>query len=389
MLVRGDRVIALMLNPDYDVQSDIHMQYLKKFDSFQIFSIQSILSPWGIRWIYRLNKTNWFMMWLRKKVRTWLIQISTSTKNAQIFMQSVNADICVFEFGGYASRGRYEIFKAAKALGIPTVCLPHGLNIFLNRDVTLEAKKAIASGTQYSKPYSQYDAYVYQSTHHRELDIAWGIDPEICHVLGSARFCPEWQRLNSALHEALRTSKDVGTRLKVVFVLPHWDYNVDLEKTIDFLVALSDEDWIYLVIKDHTYRTSNFPHHDYSQCARKSNVEIVYDTPSVSLVEWADTVITFSSSIGIEALLQDKFLIVPTYLHSNQTIYDESAAVFKVENVEMAILLLHKIHTADLARPTSLDKALLFARVIYGAESVHDVLDTYYKFLHSLIEKKE
>ena len=87
---------------------------------------------------------------------------------------------------------------------------------------------------------------------------------------------------------------------------------------------------IYLIIKNHTRAdTGLFP----KNIKVNSNVEVNSNTNSTSLINWADIIINFGSSIGIEAIIKKKILICPNYLHENNVIF---------EKVRLLIILLIK-----------------------------------------------
>ena len=88
-------------------------------------------------------------------------------------------------------------------------------------------------------------------------------------------------------------------------MLPHWIYNVDKEATLDLINKISNMENIYLIIKNHTRAdTGLFP----KNIKVNSNVEVNSNTNSTSLINWADIIINFGSSIGIEAIIKKKNL---------------------------------------------------------------------------------
>ena len=85
------------------------------------------------------------------------------------------------------------------------------------------------------------------------------------------------------------------------------------------------------------------------------------------MIRWSDAVINFGSSIGIEALLQEKTLIYPGYLHSNRTIFDETAAA-SLANDSIAVIdyLKDLRHDRALKIPSS-NIEEIYKSILYGA----------------------
>ena len=68
---------------------------------------------------------------------------------------------------------------------------------------------------------------------------------------------------------------------------------------------------------------------------------------SPSLVRWADVVINVASSIAIEALIQQRPIIYPFYLHKNKTIFDNPELVNLASGCEEVISLLNNHYKGE------------------------------------------
>ncbi|MCH8189176.1 MAG: hypothetical protein IIB66_10885, partial [Proteobacteria bacterium] len=101
-------------------------------------------------------------------------------------------------------------------------------------------------------------------------------------------------------------AEPTGARLKVVFMLPHWSYNVDREATLAAIEAMAREPSIQLVVKEHPRGTGGLPAEMKARLDRTAGAETVDGAASVALVAWSEAVICFGSSIGLEAHLQAK-----------------------------------------------------------------------------------
>ncbi len=376
-LQKGDSVTAVMLNPRYDIDSDPRLRFLRNFKNFDLQYIHLILAGRWAKWIYLIDGPRGMPALIRRKLRGLLRRCGFSLRRAEYFLQRIRPDASVFEWGGWGSRGRIEFFLAVKKQGIRKVCLPHGLNIYLNIDVTTRMKEHVQAGRLIRASNNQYDAYVFQSRYHSEQDIKLGISPKICHVLGSARYYPDWQKIQESFYSAFEPKHDTAKRLKVVFMLPHWEYNVKRIKTLKLIASLVKQDWIYLVVRDHTRGAGSLPEEMRRGLSGQTGFEVTASASSVSLIRWSDAVINFGSSIGIEALLQNKHLINPFFLHTNTTIFDKTAAAMRIGTMEDVVKVLEKIRDNKIEPISQENKQKLYRTVIYGGQDNYDVLQAY------------
>jgi hypothetical protein len=114
------------------------------------------------------------------------------------------------------------------------------------------------------------------------------------------------------------------------------------------------------------------------------NTEVVANVPSVSLIEWSDAIINFGSSIGMEAFLQNKPHLNPSYLHTNSTVFDETVAGYHPESNADTAGLVRALHNGDLEPAPEQLTEELYRRVIYGGNDEFDVLRQYRELIGSL-----
>ena len=73
--------------------------------------------------------------------------------------------MCAFEWSTPFARGELieKYFFAAKGIGITTIAIPHGCNVFLNSDVTVGYRKLIQRGIiPDQSDTSLFDYYIFQ-----------------------------------------------------------------------------------------------------------------------------------------------------------------------------------------------------------------------------------
>ena len=148
-------------------------------------------------------------------------------------------------------------------------------------------------------------------------------------------------------------------------MLPHCSYNVDKEKCLDLIELLISKEWIFLVIKDHARGDGGLPNDLRKKYNSLHNVEASISAHSPTLIEWSDIVISFST-IGLEALLQNKQLINPSYLHTNRTIIDETLACHLANNNHDVLKLIEKFSKGELDRIPEESKIKLYREIITG-----------------------
>ena len=99
---------------------------------------------------------------------------------------------------------------------------------------------------------------------------------------------------------------------------------------------------------------------------------------SPSLIGWADCVIVFGSSIGLEVVLQNKFLINPTFFHSNTTLYEYFGASHDVRTIGELNEVLQSIRNGSTKNDRNAIDALL-SEIVYAGGRKYDVPQYYYE----------
>ena len=361
VLEKKDNAYIIFIN-DYDYTSDYRISFLQKYSNLKIYK-------------FPLAYKNSF---IGKIIR----EICYNRYYCTSFLKKLKINACVFEWDEIHKRGLLgNFFHAAKKEGIPTFCVPHGFSIYLNNKASknvISIYEKTGRGPDYSNR-NGFDTYVYQSPHVLMRGIDWGQDPEKTFAWGCARYYPEWAKINLSLCPKFVPEKEVNSKIKVVFMLPHWDYNVDKEKCLDLIDKLIDKEWVYLIIKDHTRGvTGGLSNNLRKKYNSLHNVEASVSAHSPTLIEWSDIVISFGSSIGIEVLLQDKHLINPSYLHSNRTIFDETLACHLAKSHLVVMNLLKDYRNKVLKEIPLKNKDQLYREVIYGGKEEFNVLEYYY-----------
>lgn len=382
-LEEGHAAWAVLLDPTYSPDKDPRLRLLSEYERFYLEPIQEALGlPWAARLFPPQGYGSVGRTW--HKIRAGLARVGLSSKLARRWLDRVAPRVCIFEWGAGYTRGRSEFFAAATRSGLPRVALPHGLKYYLNQDMTPQMRRILEEGRQIRRNYAVYDAFVYQSEYHRDQDVELGMDPAICRVLGSARFCPEWEKVHTPLYPPFRAARDPGERTRIVMMVPHWEYNVDKQQTLALIQSLAQEQGIYFVVKEHPREALDLPDSVEAKLAATPAFERTRTANSVSLIRWADAVVNFGSSIGIEVIHQGKAMVYPSFLHENRTIYEITGACVETRDIEETRAVLTDSSRLSARQPTEEQIRALDALVVYGGRDPFDVLGAYTEMLREL-----
>ena len=112
---------------------------------------------------------------------------------------------------------------------------------------------------------------------------------------------------------------------------------------------------------------------------KSKNVIVNSSVDSPSLVRWSDVVINIASSIALEALIQQRPIIYPFYLHRNKTIFDTPELVNLASGCEEVLsLLINHYRGKKLFLPNKDFLRQFLINEVYGGEESNNVLKTYY-----------
>lgn len=143
---------------------------------------------------------------------------------------------------------------------------------------------------------------------------------------------------------------------------------------------------IFIVVKGHSRGSSSINNNE-SENFKKNKVILNSEAHSSSIIKWSDLVINFGSSIGIEAFLQKKIMINPTYLHTNQTIFDDNKLTYVSKSIDETVELIQKAKKNKLKLPNKSDLEVFFKKEIYGDNDAYNVPLSYFKKIKKISKK--
>lgn len=142
----------------------------------------------------------------------------------------------------------------------------------------------------------------------------FGIDH--VYALGSVRFLPEWLTIRQQFYEPYPIQ---GEHTRMVFFLSQpnanslWD---EVQHVLNFIAYFPQ---FQVIVKPHTRPIKGQP----GIQLPAAHITLDRETQSSALIDWADIVLVWGSSIALEAFLKDKTVLVFDYLHINRNLYAE------------------------------------------------------------------
>jgi len=142
---------------------------------------------------------------------------------------------------------------------------------------------------------------------------------------------------------------------------------------------LSEIPEVFIRLKGSTRKLEGLYHTEQEHFIDIENIVFSNSETSTSLIQWSDVVINFASSIGLEAVMQNKIILNPKYLHTNKTIFDDSGVVIDCDNsdsVQREIELL-KIRNNHAVTVDMKHRQEFYERFIQGNAFESNVLGKY------------
>lgn len=395
---RGNHPVAVYcINPEYDIQSDYRLKFLRELgvkvdDIYNAFDQQlgwmhRIIHFLFLRCIYVRKVVDradpqQLSFWSRvisrraKKTGFWLYDIMRDkfydTYNTKKFLEQSQARVLCFDWVRPRKYVVKPFLKAAKALSIPTVALPHGVFLYTNDSVKTRSKKE----GQFDR-YISFDHVIVQNRLFKETILKSGVAEDKIVVLGSARYCKEWMTQNNMiLPRKMQVTDGNSEKLKVVFMTTRPHYRIDVERMLKTFNLLANLDGIEVMFKPHT-RTG----HEATMYAGLPLANVA-DVSSVELCEWADVTLVIASSIIIETLIRRRPVLYLQYLHENTTEYEKMGACWIIHNEAELKEALFSLKDGQKDLPYSEKNVNLWLNeIINGGRRERDVLQDYEQFI--------
>ena len=366
--------VHVICNSHFEILSDLRFKYLAQSPFFHFHQLSLLPRNPGTS----NEKRGPLKLWA--KVGRELL---FSSIWATFFLRFYGIGCVVFTWGRPRAKGiQKRVFDACMFNRVRTVCIPHGLNIYRNYDVNSALREKWIKTSRWPdfSDRNGFDKYIVQTSRHLDQHVFWGMDCNKLLAAGSLRFLPSWVEFNNSLIDDSRLLGPTATdNYRLVFFIPHWRYNVDYEATISLILRLASIPKLEIFVKGHTrgdavsdstigqQKTSPLLHWN---CAEESP----------ALIRRANIVINFGSSVAIEAIVTGVPVIYPKYLHSNQTIFDDSGTVHMADNEDQVVEFLNQLKRGKLPGTSeSAVRAFLKSEVFNNLPNEEAVIKLYRK----------
>lgn len=381
------QVELLCFNPTYDLAGDFRLQFLAR--RYQVpcgYLYQAHLPTPAHRLAAglicgRTPMTPALVNWLHNQVRHRLFGRSW----AEQMLGRRRPDVLVLDWQRPKFFNVEPMLQAARALGIPIVALPHGMNLVTN---PLATNKALDEGhdQSFGQDWRYFDHSLVQFSLYRDRVIAGGVPPEKVRVMGSARFCPQWREVYKSIlpPDPALAGRGQG-RLKVVYMDQHHRMRLHQERVAETLQALAQRPGVDLLVKPATRGVGQAladPLWGVSSPAVRSLDCVAPESHSLNLILWADVVLCASSSICLDVLLEDKTFIYPRYTHDNHMLFEDYGACWQVDSPAELQAALAQAAQHPRQRPYGPQQVQDFlTEVVFGGVAGRDVLGEYARFI--------
>lgn len=381
------QVELLCFNPTYDLAGDFRVQFLTREYEVPcgylyqahlptpahrlvagLICGRSLLPPAAVDWIHERARFVLFG-------RGWPRQM----------LERRRPDVLVLDWQRPKFFNVEPMLQAARALGIPIVALPHGMNLVTN---LLCTNRAVEKGCDqnFGEDWKYFDYSLVQFELYRQRVIAGGVSPDKVLVMGSTRFCPEWREVYKSILPPDQALAGRGQgKLKVVYMDQHRRMRLHREQVAEAVLSLAQRPDLELLVKPATRGMSQAltdPEWGISSKEVSHLAKLTSDSHSLNLIRWADAVLCASSSICLEVLLEGKALIYPKFFHDNHMLFEEYGACWTVKSPAELVVALDQLARNSQQRPYSQQQVQGFLReAVFGGVVDRDVLGSYADFI--------
>jgi len=196
--------------------------------------------------------------------------------------------------------------------------------------------------------------------------------------IGVPRYAKEWIKIYR--EKILNNDKFIygeQENINIVLYMIHPKYNIQVESLLNMVEAINNISNINFVYKPHTRNGLNGIDVKRMKGFNASNIS------SVSLSEWADIGIDMGSSITIQLLIDRVPVIVPTFISTNSTIFQESGVCNEVSNIPELISIIDDIKCGKNEKNKNKKIDKFISDVVYGNRNYNNLLDS---FFHSIVK---
>jgi len=336
LLENGHKVNVLISNEYLDYENDYRLKFIEQKGAIVESGIKYSKFK-NLKIIFDFLKKIYFSksynFWKKKISFALLERLSKKIDLKEEYFKDKKIDVIIFDWTNPKGDNLVikSIFEYAKKNNKVTFCIPHGLNIYYNDKITSNYKKSDFHD------YNYFDYIVVNNEVYKNTLLKDGVEEKKLFVLGSARFSPEWIKINDEISPKIKLEK---TDKKILTFMPQQaQYNIDLQAQVKLIEEINKLDNYLIYFKPHT-RNQNEKFFD--KVSKLKNVRMANNILSSQLIDISDGIIVYGSSIVLEATYKSKLVLYPKFLHKNETIFEKYNGCEKFESLDEIIKYLEK-----------------------------------------------
>lgn len=381
------------ITPGYEISKDPRLSYLTTVRQIPT----RFLHMQSRRWLTRLygRAISWAhgtQSRIASALRNKFLNLTGSKLSGRIygrawareFLDRESPSLLIFDWQRPKIATALSLVAEAEKRGIPKVALPHGADIVTNTVLTWTAQSA-GSITPWGKFYADFDRVVVPNQWRARSVTEGGYPVERIDILGSARFSEGGRQI---LDRCLATSRYARekTQEKMRFLFMDQDplYLLYPDRILSTLERLAKLPYIDLVFKPST---ATLGRSDRAASTRMSELPLTLatDVPTIELVKWAQVVSGVVTSAIMEAFLQEKELIIPSYMEENKTVFSEYGVSWEARSEEEFFAIVERIWRGEKWRsPDPQAREKLIREWVQGGRESKDVLSNYVQYIEKM-----
>lgn len=278
----------------------------------------------------------------------------------------------VFDHATWVGFGNVkELVDVARELQLPCFDLPHGIPMYTKHPPYWD--KAKRNLVRYGR-----DNVVLSHVWWKDELLEAGLNQDRIEVLGNTRFCKEWVSVLEEITPKTGVLDELGKgKQKIVYfdVAPIEPYESFRGEVYELVSTINSLENVSLVVKPQTRG-------DKASIQFPPGTNLVTEENSINLVRWADVVIVLTSSIVVEAYIQNKLFVYPKYLNNYEMIFERYGACWAVDSIDQLLDALKQTRDAPSYKPyTKCDVDSLLTKIVYNGEMGSDVLAEYQTYI--------
>ena len=295
------------------------------------------------------------------------------TRWAERFLEERKVRCLVMDYGRITRFIYRPLSEAADKLGIRKVAVPHGLDLIKEVQIT-DRQVHLYDPSRESEDWSWLGEFTVPAEAVKQKMVSSGLPTGRISVLGSARYCDEWLKIYHDILPPVSLPPAPG-KLRVVYMDHGPQYRTDPGQIVESLMEASNLGFVDLVVKLS-------PRGHISDERLRDFCRLDSTTHSIHLIRWAHVIITFMSSIVLEAYFHGKVFLYPAYFHRNTMRWEDYGACWKVTNLNEFLQALRSLHDGTNGLPYSEQNVQhLLTEFVYGGRPGADVLGDYMHFI--------